>query len=110
METSSNKRCIDCVAFAGNIILIGNGKKETTFLHSILLKKELNVFGSRNSFARDFESVIDYIAGAKAGNGGVNVLDMVSTTYPIARADEAFKALANNDGSLAKVLIEICKQ
>lgn len=94
--------CIDCVAFAGNIILIGNGKKETTFLHSILLKKELNVFGSRNSYARDFQAVIDLIASGK-----VNVLDMVSAVYPIDKADEAFKALANNDGSLAKVLIEI---
>jgi len=94
--------CIDCVAFAGNIILIGNGKKETTFLHSIFLKKELNVYGSRNSYARDFQAVIDLIASGK-----VNVLDMVSAVYPIDKADEAFKALVNNDGSLAKVLIEI---
>lgn len=94
--------CIDCAAFAANIILIGNGKKETTFLHSILLKKELNVFGSRNSYERDFRAVIDLIASGK-----VNVLDMVSDVYPIARADEAFKALVNNDGSLAKVLIQI---
>ena len=63
--------CIDCAAFAANIILIGNGKKETTFLHSILLKKELNVFGSRNSYAKDFQAVIDLIA-----SGTVNVLDM----------------------------------
>jgi len=94
--------CIDCAAFAANIILIGNGKKETTFLHSILLKKELNVFGSRNSYARDFEAVIDLIAG-----GNVNVLDMVSAVYPVDKADEAFKALVENDGSLAKVLIEL---
>ena len=94
--------CIDCAAFAGNIILIGNGKKETTFLHSILLKKELNVFGSRNSYASDFKAVIDLIA-----EGGVNVLDMVSAVYPIDQAADAFKALAGNDGSLAKVLIEI---
>ncbi len=94
--------CIDCAAFAGNIILIGNGKKETTFLHSILLKKELNVFGSRNSFPVDFMAVIDLLA-----SGEVNVLDMVSDIYPMDRADEAFKALANNDGSLAKVLINI---
>ena len=87
--------------------MIGNGKKETTFLHSILLKKELNVFGSRNSYSRDFEAVIDYISSAKAGGTGkANVLDMVSATYPISKADEAFKALANNDGSLAKVLVE----
>lgn len=94
--------CIDCVAFAGNLILIGNGKKETTFLHSILLKKELNVYGSRNSFTSDFEDVIDLIANKKA-----QVLDMVSRVYPIDEAAEAFDALVNNDGSLAKVLIQI---
>lgn len=94
--------CIDCAAFAANIILIGNGKKETTFLHSILLKKELNVFGSRNSYPKDFQAVIDLIA-----SGEVNVLDMVSDIYPMDRADETFKALASNDGSLAKVLIEM---
>ena len=94
--------CIDCAAFAANIILIGNGKKETSFLHSVLLKKELNVFGSRNSYASDFKAVIDLIA-----NGEVNVLDMVSAVYSIDDAADAFKALANNDGSLAKVLIKI---
>lgn len=94
--------CIECAAFAANIILIGNGKKDTTFLHSILLKKELNVFGSRNSYAEDFRAVIDLIAGGK-----VDVLAMVSAVYPVEKADEAFKALADNDGSLSKVLIEL---
>lgn len=97
--------CIDCAAFAANIILIGNGKKETTFLHSILLKKELNVFGSRNSYPGDFRAVIDLIA-----SGEVNVLDMVSEVYPIDRAVDAFEALAHNDGSLAKVLIQISEE
>lgn len=94
--------CIDCSAFAANIILIGNGKKETTFLHSILLKKELNVFGSRNSYAKDFEDVIQIIS-----TGKVDVIKMVSKIYTIDNADEAFKALANNDGSLAKVLVKM---
>lgn len=94
--------CIECAAFAANIILIGNGKKDTTFLHSILLKKELNVFGSRNSYAADFRAVIDLIA-----DGKVDVLAMVSAVYPVEKAGEAFKALADNDGSLSKVLIEL---
>lgn len=94
--------CIDCCAFAGNIILIGNGKKETTFLHSILLKKELNVYGSRNSYPTDFKDVIDLISSGK-----VDVLKMVSDIYPMDRADEAFKALANNKGDLCKVLVKI---
>lgn len=94
--------CIDCAAFAANIILIGNGKKETTFLHSILLKKELNVFGSRNSLRSDFEAVIDIIASGK-----VDVMKMVSDVYPMDKADQAFKALANNSGDLCKVLVKI---
>lgn len=94
--------CIDCCAFAGNIILIGNGKKETTFIHSILLKKELNVYGSRNSYPTDFKDVIDLISSGK-----VDVLKMVSDIYPMDRADEAFKALANNKGDLCKVLVKI---
>ncbi|HKL98862.1 MAG TPA: zinc-binding alcohol dehydrogenase family protein [Mobilitalea sp.] len=94
--------CIDCAAFAANIILIGNGKKETTFLHSIILKKELNIFGSRNSYTSDFKEVIDLVAGGK-----VDIMKMVSSIYPMDRADEAFKALANNSGNLAKVLVEM---
>lgn len=94
--------CIDCAAFAANIILIGNGKKETTFLHSILLKKELNVFGSRNSYPSDFQAVIDLIASKT-----VNVLDMVSAVYPADKAVEGFEALVHNDGSLSKVLVEM---
>ena len=94
--------CIDCAAFAANIILIGNGKKETTFLHSILLKKELNVFGSRNSLQSDFKAVIDLMASGK-----VNVMDMVSAVYSVDNVQEAFDALVHNDGSLSKVLIEM---
>lgn len=94
--------CIDCAAFAANIILIGNGKKETTFLHSIILKKELNIFGSRNSYTSDFNDVIDLVS-----SGQVEIMKMVSAIYPMDRADEAFKALANNSGNLAKVLVEM---
>ena len=93
--------CIEEAAHGANIILIGNGKRETTFVHSILLKKELNVFGSRNAFTRDFETLIDLVAAGK-----VNVLNMVSGVYAMEDAAVAFEKLKNNDGSLAKLLIE----
>lgn len=94
--------CIHSCAFAGNIILIGNGKRDTTFLHSIILKKELNVYGSRNSLPKDFKELIDYVA-----SGAVDLSKMVSAIYPMEEAADAFKALAHNDGSLSKVLIKI---
>lgn len=93
--------CIDEAAHGANIILIGNGKRETTFIHSIILKKELNIFGSRNAFTKDFEELIDLVSAGKA-----DVLKMISGIYEKENAAEAFEALAHNDGSLAKLLIK----
>ena len=92
--------CIEQAAQGANLILIGNGKTDTTFLHSILLKKELNVFGSRNAYTRDFESLI-----ALAAEGKLNILSMVSAVYEAEDAPAAFDALVHNDGSLEKVLL-----
>ncbi len=97
--------CINEAAHGANIILIGNGKRETTFVHSVLLKKELNVFGSRNAYTKDFEELIDLVAAGKA-----DVLKMVSGVYPLAEAAEAFERLKNNDGTLAKFLIRISEE
>ena len=96
--------CIDCCAFAGNLILIGNGKRETTFLHSTLLKKELNVYGSRNSLPKDFRELIGLVA-----DGTADPLPMVSAVYDFEHAADAFDALVHNDGSLAKVLIRFAE-
>lgn len=94
--------CIDNAAFAANIILIGNGKRETSFIHSVILKKELNIHGSRNALRSDFLSNIDLVA-----QGEADVMKMVSGIYPMDDALDAFKALANNDGTVAKLLIRI---
>ena len=94
--------CIDSCAFAGNIVLIGNGKRETNFVHSIILKKELNIFGSRNALKEDFINNIDLVASKEC-----DVMKMVSRVYDMENALDAFKALANNDGTLAKILIKI---
>ena len=94
--------CIENSAFAGNIILIGNGKRETNFVHSIILKKELNIHGSRNALKDDFINLIDIVANKKA-----DPMKMVSGVYEMNDALDAFKSLANNDGTLAKLLIKI---
>ena len=93
--------CIDEASHGANIILIGNGKRNTDFLHSIILKKELNIFGSRNAFTKDFEELIDLVASGK-----VDVMKMVSGIYKKEDAQEAFESLKNNDGSLCKLVIE----
>jgi 2-desacetyl-2-hydroxyethyl bacteriochlorophyllide A dehydrogenase len=102
-ETFMN--CITEAAHGANIILIGNGKRETTFVHSVLLKKELNVFGSRNAFTRDFETLIDLVAAGKA-----DVMKMVSGVFDMENAGEAFERLKHNDGTLAKLLIRFAEE
>lgn len=94
--------CIDCAAFAGDVILIGNGKRETNFVHSVILKKELNIYGSRNALKDDFINNIDLVA-----DGKVDVMKMVSKIYNIDEATEAFESLKSNTGTLAKLLIKI---
>ncbi len=93
--------CIENVCFGGKVILIGNGKNETTFNHSVLLKKELDVYGSRNSL-HDFEPIIGMIS-----KGKVSIDDIITHIYDIGSAKEAFMALTQNDGSMAKVLIQL---
>lgn len=93
--------CIDNAAHGANIILIGNGKRETTFVHSVILKKELNIFGSRNAFTKDFEELIALV---KAGK--VNPAKMISGIYDAKNAKTAFDTLVNNDGTLTKLLIK----
>ena len=93
--------CINEAAHGANIILIGNSKRETTFVHSVILNKELNIFDSRNAFTKDFEELINLVK-----NGRADIIRMVSGVYGKENAAEAFEALAHNDGSLAKILIK----
>ena len=82
------------------MILIGNGTRQTTFNHSVILKKELDIYGSRNSL-NDFEPLIDVISKKIIDIGGI-----VLNVFDISEAADAFEALKNNDGSIAKVLIK----
>lgn len=101
-QSATFLNCIDAAAFGADIILIGNGKKETTFNHSILLKKELNVYGSRNALKKDFMELIDLISSGK-----INVDHIVSDIFDKEDAVKGFDALVHNDGSRFKVLIKM---
>jgi len=93
--------CIDQVCFGGKLILVGNGKRETTFVHSVLLKKEITVYSSRNSRMEDFIEVIDLFV-----NNKVDIEKLITTMYDFDYAVDAFNALTHNDGSMAKVMIK----
>ncbi len=93
---------IDNACFGARLVLIGNGSAETTFNHSILLKKELRVFGSRNALISDFNDVVAMI---KAGR--LNLDKIITHVFSFEKGEEAFNLLINNDGSASKVLLKL---
>ena len=93
---STFQNCIDAAAFGGNVVLIGVGKKNLDFNFTLIQKKELNVYGSRNALKKDFLELIDLV---KAGN--VDLEKIVTNVYPF---DEIATAMADFDQNGAKML------
>ena len=86
---STFQNCIDAACFGGRMVLIGVGKKNLDFNFTLIQKKELNVFGSRNALKRDFLELIDLVKTGKAPLGRI-----ITNTY---RFDDA-AALAKAAG------------
>lgn len=98
---STFQSCIDAAAFAGRVVLIGVGKTNLDFNFTLIQKKELNIFGSRNALKLDFEEVIEVI---KASNFDIDKI--VTNQYSFDDAPQAFEDFSKNAGSMLKVMLE----
>lgn len=98
---STFQNCIDAAAFGARVVLIGVGKQNLDFNFTLIQKKELNVFGSRNALKKDFLELIDLV-----NEGKVDLDKIVTNTYKFDEAAKAFEDFANNGASMLKVLIE----
>ena len=99
---STFMNCIDAVAFGGNVAVIGIGKKNVDFAFSIIQKKELNIFGSRNALKEDFLELIDLVKADK-----VDVSKIVTNVFDFEDAPNAFDTFAKNAGTMLKVLLKV---
>ena len=107
---STFQNCIDAAAFGGRVVLIGVGKKNLDFNFTLIQKKELNIFGSRNALKFDFTELIDLVK-----EGGIDlekiVMNPTSTDavkkseYELEEAAAAFEEFSKYGGSKLKVLI-----
>jgi 2-desacetyl-2-hydroxyethyl bacteriochlorophyllide A dehydrogenase len=95
------QNCIDVAAFGGKIVLIGVGKKNLDFNFTLLQKKELDVFGSRNALKEDFLELIDLVK-----NGTVDLQKIITNTYKFDDAAKAFEEFDKNAANMLKVMIE----
>ena len=98
---STFQNCIDAAAFGGRMVLIGVGKENLDFNFTMIQKKELNVFGSRNSLKPDFLELIDLV---KAGK--IPLKKIITDVYKFDQAPRAFQEMSENAGRMLKVIID----
>ena len=82
-------------------MLIGVGKKNLDFNFTLLQKKELNVFGSRNALKKDFIELIDLVKEGKA-----DLEKVITNVYPFEDAAKAFADFDKSGGDMLKVVID----
>lgn len=95
------QNCIDAVAFGGRVVLIGVGKKNLDFNFTLIQKKELNIFGSRNALKKDFIELIDIIK-----EGKIDLDKIVTHVYDAKDAALAFEEFDKNAARELKVLLK----
>ena len=83
------------------MVLIGVGKQNSDFNFTLIQKKELSVYGSRNALKKDFIELIEIVK-----NGNVPLEKIITNTYQFNDADKAFKDFSNNKGDMLKVSID----
>mgnify|MGYP000489526770 FL=1 len=98
---STFQACIDAAAFGARMVQIGVGKCTHEFDFTLLQKKELNVYGSRNALKKDFLELIDLVKSGK-----VDLEKIVTNTYNLDEADKAFQDFSKNAASMLKVVIK----
>ena len=98
---STFQACIDAAAFGARMVQIGVGKRTHEFDFTLLQKKELNVYGSRNALKKDFLELIDLVKSGK-----VDLEKIVTNTYNLDEADKAFQDFSKNVASMLKVVIK----
>ena len=91
---------VEAAAVGARIVLIGNGTREVTFNQSLLIKKELNLFGSRNS-REVFPTLIDLLQ-----SGAVDLSPIRTRVVPLEEATSALESAAAGSTEDIKVLIE----
>lgn len=98
---STFMNCIDAAAFRGRVAVVGVGKQSLDFFYTVIQKKELDIFGSRNAMKEDFLGAIDNI-----NSGNLSLLDAVSAQYNYKDALSAFDNMSKNSGNLLKLMLK----
>ncbi len=97
------KLALDLVCFSGRIVTIGYSKKDVEINTQLIVKKELDIFGSRNAL-RVFPSVINMFEKRERP-----YTDLITKIFSFSDVPLAFKYWHDNAPKISKILIEVKK-
>jgi L-galactonate 5-dehydrogenase len=92
---------LEAVSFAGRVLTIGYSKENVNFNSQLIVRKELNIYGSRNAL-RVFPSVIQMLEGKEKP-----YLNLITKVFPFNQVPEAFRFWDENTGKVTKILIDV---
>jgi threonine dehydrogenase-like Zn-dependent dehydrogenase len=92
---------LEAVTYAGRVITIGYSKEEVHFNSQLIVRKELNLYGSRNAL-RVFPSVIQMLERKEKP-----YLNLITKVFPFDQTPDAFKFWDENPGSVSRILINV---
>lgn len=98
---STFQNTVDAAAFGGKVVLIGVGKEKLDFNFTLLQKKELNVYGSRNALKKDFIELIDLVK-----EGKTDLEKIITDVYPFEDVKKAFQDFHEGKKNMLKVIID----
>ena len=89
------------VAFTGRIVYIGYVKEKIPFDTQFFVKKEVNIFGSRNAMPSDFRAVTEYLK-----KGVCPVDKLITAVYQPEEAQKALEKWAEKPEKVFRILIQ----
>jgi threonine dehydrogenase-like Zn-dependent dehydrogenase len=92
---------IEAVSFSGRIVLIGYPKGLVSVEAPLLVRKEVDVYGSRNAL-RVFPAVIGMFERRERP-----FTDLITQTFAFDQVPEAFAFWDQNPGQVSKILIDV---
>lgn len=104
-SVSTYRTAIDEAAFSGRVVFIGYSKNDVTFQTGLFVKKELNMYGSRNATTLDFEAVIRYLQKDNCPKD-----DLISACVKPEKAQEAMQKWAQEPGKVFRILVDFNNQ
>ena len=102
-------KCLAAIEPSGRLVLMGNPAGEVALsqnTYSHILRKELKIYGTWNSFYNDREN--DWKESLQAmADGKINVKPLITHTFPLEKCREAFEMIKSKSEFYNKVMLNM---